>query len=55
VPWALDESGATTKKSPWRLEDTVYWNRFDDELAISDDVLFGGPPDVEPGSLPVAP
>jgi hypothetical protein len=56
VPWALDASGAVTTKSPWRIETTVYWNRFDEELLDvlnSDEIVFGGPPDVEPESLPV--
>jgi hypothetical protein len=56
MPWALDASGATTTESPWRIEATVYWNRFDEELLEvlnSNEILFGGPPDVEPESLPV--
>ena len=56
VPWTLDASGVATTKSPWRIECTVYWNRFDEELLEvlnSNEILFGGPPDVEPESLPV--
>ncbi|GLK99256.1 hypothetical protein [Dactylosporangium matsuzakiense] len=58
VPWALDASGTTIVKSPWRIEGTVYWNRFDEELLAvlnSDEILFAGPPDVEPEALPSLP
>ncbi|MFI5911350.1 hypothetical protein [Dactylosporangium sp. NPDC051541] len=58
VPWAPDASGASIVKSPWRIEGTVYWNRFDEELLTvlnSNEILFGGPPDVEPDSLPSLP
>jgi hypothetical protein len=58
VAWALDGSGAAAVKSPWRIEGTIYWDRFGEELAevlSSSEILFGGPPDAEPASLPVVP